>query len=112
MFVKHEKRTERIPVRVTKGEKEILEGFAKATGMPVSTLLRDRALKTKIEVRRERVEVLKLVEQLARIGNNVNQIAKHLNSGRMGSMALLDALGEVKNEFQAIRDYSLESAGK
>ncbi len=91
-----EKRTQRIDVRVTKKEKELIDGFANSLGMTASALLRDRALKTKVKVRnKQNDDVLKLVAALNKIGNNVNQIARKVNSRGMTDGQLKLALKSV-----------------
>ncbi len=74
-------RTECIQLRVTKEEK--LQIFANANGN-VSVWLRTMALDPNINPHRTFYKELKqdpaLVRQVARIGNNINQIARYINT--------------------------------
>ncbi|MCA3953431.1 MobC family plasmid mobilization relaxosome protein [Vibrio vulnificus] len=87
-------RTECIQLRVTKEEK--LQIFANANGN-VSVWLRTIALAPDVNPRRTIYKELKqdpaLVRQVARIGNNLNQIARYMNSAKKsGSLVDLVAV--------------------
>ena len=43
-----------------------------------------------------------LLYQVSKIGNNLNQIAKHLNSGTSQDVEILSTLLEIRNEMQRL----------
>lgn len=78
------KRMATIHARVTEEEKAEIAAKAKAVG-GVSALFRSALLgyklpKSKVDTK----AVSQVLAELGKIGSNVNQIAKHLNSGRPG----------------------------
>ncbi|PMM19571.1 hypothetical protein BCT58_19800 [Vibrio lentus] len=88
------RRTECIQLRVTKEEK--LQIFTNANGN-VSVWLRTIALDPDVNPRRTIYKELKqdpvLVRQVARIGNNLNQITRYMNSAKKsGSLVDLVAV--------------------
>lgn len=76
----------RLTVRFSPVEREQLETFADRAGLTLGSYVRSRSLEkpTTKAVRRPVVQqaiLSKLVAQLGRIGNNLNQIARGLNQG-------------------------------
>ena len=76
-------RTEDLHFRTTPGEKEQIRRKAEKAGLSMSDYLRRQALSKKVTVISP--EIFKgykeLCGQFGWYGNNINQIAKHLNSG-------------------------------
>ena len=64
---------------------------------------------TKIETFLTREEAREYLTELRRIGNNINQIAKHLNAG-FGYEACRD-FPEVYQELKALRDIFMVKSG-
>ncbi len=70
-----------ILVRVSPEERHLIRERASACERGASTYLRDLALGHEPKVPRGRIEQ-KAVYHLARIGNNLNQLARHANASR------------------------------
>jgi hypothetical protein len=75
-----EARTEVARFRVTSAELHHLHQQAQAAGLSLSDLVRQRALKGRVRVPRNRASG-ELLTELNRIGVNLNQIAHMLNRG-------------------------------
>ena len=77
------RRTSNVMVRFSSIEYELVAGYAKDAGYPISTFVRKQALSEKVTVNYNIVadigEIQKLTAQAAGIGNNLNQIARYLN---------------------------------
>lgn len=94
-----EKRTHQLPpVRVTDAELALLETAAGAAGVTVTEYMRECSLsagrpKKAGSSNMSLVNVLnRLLVELNRIGNNVNQIARQLNRGREADPHHLDGV--------------------
>jgi hypothetical protein len=74
-------RTERITVRLRPDERATLEDRARECGVPPSTFLRESALGAVPRARPGAVS-REAVHHLARVGNNLNQLARHANAAR------------------------------
>jgi hypothetical protein len=74
-------RTERITVRLRPDERATLEQRARECGVPPSTFLRESALAAVPRARPGAI-ARETVHQLARVGNNLNQLARHSNAAR------------------------------
>lgn len=94
-------RTRFVNVRFTPGEFESLKGKADAVGMTISTFLRDYAGRVRITRRTERRELLIAV---ARVGSNVNQLARWANRCKTGvdSVRLQLRLAEIAAELRRL----------
>ncbi|WP_318445720.1 plasmid mobilization protein [Photobacterium leiognathi] len=105
-------RTEIIQLRVTKDEK--LQIFAHANGN-VSDWLRTIALDPDTNPRRTIYKEFRqdpaLVQQIARIGNNLNQIARYINSAKKsGSLVDLVAVQAQLVQMNALLSALIKSA--
>ena len=83
-----------INIRVSQEEKALFEDKAAAVGMSLADLIRHRLLSYRL---RKTPEERERLLQLARIGNNINQIARWVNTHKNGLatvqvVARLDAL--------------------
>lgn len=76
-------RTEDMHFRVTPEEKELIREKAEKAGLSLSDYLRRQALSKKVTVISPEIfkEYKVLCGQFGGYGNNINQIAKHLNGG-------------------------------
>ena len=72
-----ERRSAWIKMRVTPDEKRLIESKASAQGQTVTDFLRQRALDYRL---RQSPLEKKRIRQLARIGSNMNQIARWANT--------------------------------
>lgn len=95
---KNNNRTEILTFRVTSEEKELIETKALSSYRLVSMYLRDCALNKEIVV----IDGVKNVaNELRRIGNNLNQITKAVNSG-VYAVDLTETKKEVQKVWQSL----------
>jgi hypothetical protein len=78
---KNEKRSIRLTFRMNKQEQQHLQKLSDYTNLPASEVIRETVFKKRLLQPRVSVIDQQTYVELKRIGNNVNQIAKHLNSG-------------------------------
>lgn len=90
-----EKKTLRHPVAMTVAQKTLLDKKAQLAGMDLSPYLLACGLNRKINPPIQHFDRLSLA-QLAGIGNNLNQLAKHANSAGITDSALQEVLTEVR----------------
>lgn len=100
--------------RVTPDEYREIETNAERGGLTFGSYLRTRALMapTTRAMRRpvvERVILSKLVAELGRSGNNLNQIARALNSGEA---VIIDAIQAALKEHRQILAAVIETLGR
>lgn len=88
----HEKRDEVIRARVTAAEKAYVAQQARAANLDPAEYIRRRALGFVVTPSNSAADAA-LISELNRIGVNVNQLARAVNSGRV-----------FKGDWQAIRD--------
>jgi hypothetical protein len=79
-------RTSHITVRLTPDERRTLDAYAERAGLTAGSYLRQVLLgaPTPRQIRRppiERRELGRLLGELGRVGNNINQLARAVNSG-------------------------------
>jgi len=99
---KPDKRTRKIEIRVTDSELETMK--SRFGSKQFSTVLRDYLLKSELPRRSSKPDE-KTLCALARIGNNLNQIARSLNSTKgqsLDKMELILALAELNQQAKAI----------
>jgi wyosine [tRNA(Phe)-imidazoG37] synthetase (radical SAM superfamily) len=86
-------RSKQINIRVNADEYAQLLAEAEKAGVSVSTFVRESSLRKKLKARPSLIDSEAWIE-LARVGNNLNQIAKHLNVAKRsgGDDAVLDAV--------------------
>lgn len=77
-----EKRKHRIEIKCLEEEKEQIYSMAKLLGITVTDYIVNKALDRGILINRLEIvgEVHKIGTEISRCGNNINQIAKHINS--------------------------------
>lgn len=93
----HEKRTEVMQTRVTLAEHEHVRGMAEDAGLSVSDYVRRRACGYIVPTGAARRSVdPALVSELNRIGVNLNQITRNLNSGRPLRIHAKEVLRELE----------------
>lgn len=101
------KRTKSIKIRLTQEEHEAL--LNRCGDIPLAEWLRTLGMGQEINLvkRRKRYSSVDplLIRQLAALGNNVNQIARVVNTVKQGidRIWLLSALNSVKSSLEAIR---------
>jgi hypothetical protein len=104
------KRTINFNIRLTQSEYDQLQILA--GGKRLASFIRDKCL---LDMTNPTTEIViksdpRLLQQLARIGNNINQIAKNLNSktnakNPIDLLSLSTQLQEIQNQLTQIRDH-------
>ena len=92
-------KTEILKFRVTPEEKEIITRKALSSYRLISRYLRDCALEKPITVI---YGVDEIAEELRRIGNNVNQIARLVNAGFITEVNLTETREELKEIWRSL----------
>ena len=95
-------KTEILKFRVTPEEKEIITHKALSSYRLVSQYLRDCALEKQITVINGADNV---ADELRRIGNNVNQIARAVNSGYATEVNLTETSEELRAIWQLLNSF-------
>ena len=112
---KDEKKERRVTFRLTDMEYEMIETHADNAEMTISEYIRHQLLKGKVDVYYSIVadvpELKKLTNEFARIGNNLNQIAKYFNTGGIRSLAMEDDIRFCINEIMDLRKQVIRMAG-
>ena len=79
------RKSKRITIRLTETEYEVYKEFARRSGFTLSELIRLMMVNGKVSYRMPIVadmpQLKEITAQLAGIGNNLNQIARHLHTG-------------------------------
>ena len=96
-----EKRTHRKSVNFTAKELKTINKKAERLGMSVSEYLRTAALNVKII--QPDVDYAKFIAVIAKIGSNLNQVAKSLNQGHNFEKSHEMTLNELKIAFEEIK---------
>ena len=117
--LKKEKELERdciITLRLTKQELENADRMAAQTGLSRSELIRKLLADDPIQVRYEIVadseKLTRLVHEFGKIGINLNQIARHYNSGGNRSRIMEDAIHEAIDQIFEMRKEVLALGGE
>lgn len=85
--------------RVSPKEKEIITNKARSCNKTVSMYLRDCALEKEIKIVNGADSI---AEELRRIGNNINQIARGVNAGYITAVNLTETREELKEIWQSL----------
>ena len=108
------KRNNRITLRFTDVEYEVITENAKAAKLPLAEYARLQALNKKISVKYEIVadvpELKKLIAEFGKTGSNLNQIAHHLNQGGQQTAEILKTLRQRLAEIYEMK-YVIKMAG-
>ncbi len=98
------KRTASVLIRFTPLEKAHIRFLAETLGLSFSEYCRRRALSTPLPRPSIPAVNLRLCGDLAHVTANINQIAKHLNSGRIASAYdLVRQLKDTRYEVERLR---------
>lgn len=85
-----------IMLRLTDTEYEIVSANAKNANLPLAEYVRKQVMNKKVIVKYEIVadlpELKKLIAEFGKIGSNLNQIARHFNSGGIHSQEMRKAI--------------------
>ena len=109
------RRTSNVMVRFSSIEYELVAGYAKDSGYPISTFVRKQALSEKVTVNYNIVadigEIQKLTAQAAGIGNNLNQIARYFHDGGLATRGMLEELKKCIAEIRELRQEIVQLGG-
>ena len=109
------RRTSNVMVRFSSIEYELVAGYAKDAGYPISTFVRKQALSEKVTVNYNIVadigEIQNLTAQAAGIGNNLNQIARYLNEYGVPYNALSGEVRVAISDLAALKFEVLQKVG-
>ena len=109
------RRTSNVMVRFSSIEYELVAGYAKDAGYPISTFVRKQALSEKVIVNYNIVadigEIQNLTAQAAGIGNNLNQIARYFHGGGLASRGMLEELKKCIAEIRELRQEIVQLGG-
>ena len=104
-----------IMLRLTDTEYEIVVENAKAANLPLAEYVRKQVMKQKVIAKYEIVadlpELKKLVAEFGKIGSNLNQIARHYNSGGIHSQAMRKAIEQSVSRIYELKYEVLKMAG-
>jgi len=91
-------------VRLTNDEHMRLTVLAKKAGLSFSRFLVEAGLTGQAPTNEDRIQRERAILQLARVGNNLNQIARQLNSqrGALSSRDIAESLEEVQTALERI----------
>ncbi|WP_170020756.1 plasmid mobilization relaxosome protein MobC [Campylobacter sp. RM16190] len=100
MKVKHN-RINKISLRLTDNEMNLLETNASLCGLNKSAFVRDVLLKAKPPIHKFDKA---MVNQLSRVGSNLNQITKHVNTNKSIDSIVLKRIIEISNSINSLLD--------
>ena len=87
-----------IMLRLTDTEYEIISENAKAANLPLAEFARKQIMNQKVIAKYEIVadlpELKRLIAEFGKIGSNLNQIARHFNSGGIHSQRMRKAIDQ------------------
>ena len=105
VFMKTQTKTENISTRVTPEQRKAIEEKAYSSYRTPSMYLRDCALDKKIIVVKG---VDEAANELRKIGNNLNQITREVNSGYLYEVNLTETRKELKRIWQSLNSLTQE----
>lgn len=109
------KHTHRIYLRLTDTEYEIVSTNAKNANLSLAEYARKQVMNKKVIVKYELVadlpELKKLIAEFGKIGSNLNQIARHFNSGGIHSQEMRTAINQSIARIYKMKYEVLKLAG-
>lgn len=107
--------THHINLRLTDVQYEIITERAKQANLSLSEYIRRQLMKGKVIVKYELVadlpELKKLIAEFGKIGSNLNQIARHFNSGGIHSQEMRKAINQGIADIYEMKYEVLKLAG-
>lgn len=104
-----------IMLRLTDTEYEIVSANAKVANLPLAEYARKQLMKqkviTKYEIVADLPELKKLIAEFGKIGSNLNQIARHFNSGGIHSQEMRKAINQNITRIYEMKYEVLKMAG-
>ncbi len=109
------KHTHHIMLRLTDTEYEIVSTNAKSSNLSLAEYSRKQVMNKKVVVKYELVtdlpELKKLIAEFGKIGSNLNQIARHFNSGGIHSQEMQKAINQSIASIYEMKYEVLKLAG-
>ena len=109
------KHTHRIYLRLTDTEYEVISTNAKNANLTLAEYARKQLMGKKVIVKYELVadlpELKKLIAEFGKIGSNLNQIARHFNSGGIHSQEIRKAINQSIARIYEMKYEVLKLAG-
>ena len=107
--------THHINLLLTNVQYEIISENAKRANLSLSEYIRRQLIKGKVVAKYELVadlpELKKLIFEFGKIGNNLNQIARHFNAGGIHSQEMRKTIGQSLSEIFKMKEEVLKMAG-
>ncbi|MEY8335481.1 plasmid mobilization relaxosome protein MobC [Lachnospiraceae bacterium 47-T17] len=104
-----------IMLRLTDTEYEIISENAKAANLPLAEFARKQIMNQKVIAKYEIVadlpELKRLIAEFGKIGSNLNQIARHFNSGGIHSQRMRKAIDQSVARIYEMKYEVLKMAG-
>ncbi|WP_291862040.1 MobC family plasmid mobilization relaxosome protein [Marinilabilia sp.] len=97
-----------VNIRLTESEHQLAKDLADLAGSTVTNWFRACAFSKKRPAAKQKLINRKLFIDLSRIGNNINQLAHHANSGNPILASELPLLKELKEAISQIQQKLLE----
>ena len=109
------KHTHRIYLRLTDTEFEIVSENAGNANLPLAEYARKQLMNKKVSVKYELVadvpELRKLTAEFGKIGSNLNQIARHFNTGGIHSQEMRKKINQCISDIYEMKYSVLRMAG-
>lgn len=109
------KRRHNIMLRLNETEYAIVSENAKHANLPVAEYARKSLMNKRISIKYEVVadvpELKKLIAEFGKIGSNLNQIARHFNTGGIHSQEMRKAINQCIVEIYEMKFSVLKMAG-
>lgn len=110
------KRSRSIMLRLTDTEYKIISENAKAAALPLAEyarkLVTGKRVKIKYEIVADVPKLRKLIAEFGKIGSNLNQIARHFNSGGIHSQEIRKSINQGIADIYEMKYKVLEMAGE
>ena len=107
--------THHINLRLTDVQYEIISENARRVELSLSEYIRRQLMKGKVIAKYELVadlpELKKLIFEFGKIGNNLNQIARHFNTGGIHSLEMRKTIGQGLSDIFKMKEEVLKMAG-
>ena len=113
---KNLRHTRHIMLRLTNTEYEIIAENAKVASLPLAEYVRKQITNKKVIVKYEIVadlpELKKFIAEFGKIGSNLNQVARHFNSGGIHSQEIKKAINQGIADIYEMKYKVLKMAGE
>lgn len=102
--IENRKRNQTLSIRLTQSEKSAIISKAKKSKLTLTEYILKSSFKTQIKV----IDLQLLLVELKRIGNNLNQITRKINSGAFNSYNFSEMIAMQRKIYDAIINLSEE----